>query len=273
VFDQTRREHERLSYLARSSNVFAREAFVRAGLQAGARAIDVGCGPLGALPVLAELVGEDGTVVGIDVNPTALARAREELDRLGVRGVELIAADVNALDQATALKPGQFDLAYCRYVLIFQPDPAATLRKIARLVRSGGRIIALDALPDPNYPWVHPPVSAVRRFQSLFLGLVARKGGTQDVARRYQQICEQADLRVIEQRGWFRVLCTGTSYDPGEHLALYRDVVLSMRSNLVAENLATDEEVEALAREMDAAQGTVESGVAHLIVEVIADVP
>jgi ubiquinone/menaquinone biosynthesis C-methylase UbiE len=233
----------------------------------------VGCGPLGALPVLAELVGQDGTVVGVDVNPSALLRAREELDRLGVRGVELIAADVNALDQATALKPGQFDLAYCRYVLIFQPDPAATLRQISRLVRSGGRIIALDTLPDPNYPWVHPPVPAVSRFMSLFLGLTAGKGGTQDVARNYQRICEQADLRVIEQRGWFRVLSTGTSNDPGEDLALYRDVVLSMRSNLVAENLATDEEIEALARELDSARNTVESVMAHLIVEVIAHVP
>jgi hypothetical protein len=54
---------------------------------------------------------------------------------------------------------------------------------------------------------------------------------------------------------------------------LYRDVVLGMQSNLVAENLATDEEVEALAREMEAARGTVESGVAHLIGEVIAEVP
>jgi SAM-dependent methyltransferase len=187
--------------------------------------------------------------------------------------VELVAADVNALDRATALMPGQFDLAYCRYVLIFQPDPAATLRQIARLVRSGGRIIAIDALPDPNYPRVHPPVPAVGRFWSLFSGLVARKGGTADVARQYHRICELADLRVIEQRGWFRVLSTGTSEDPGEDLALYRDTLLGMQCNLVAENLATDQEVEALAREMDAARATVESGLAHLIVEVMAEVP
>src|SRR6516164_7684806 len=99
VLDQSKVAHERLLRLAGRYNHLAREACVRAGLQAGARAIDVGCGPLGALPVLAELVGPSGRVVGLDANGAALALARATLDRLGVRGVELVEADVNTLDQ------------------------------------------------------------------------------------------------------------------------------------------------------------------------------
>ncbi len=42
------------------------EACLRAGLASGGRAIDIGCGPLGALPVLVDLVGSEGRVVGLD---------------------------------------------------------------------------------------------------------------------------------------------------------------------------------------------------------------
>jgi ubiquinone/menaquinone biosynthesis C-methylase UbiE len=267
VFDRTQGDHERLVSQAQRVNVFAREACVRAGLRAGARAIDVGCGPLGGLPVLAELVGPGGSVVGLDASPATLAQARETLDRLGVDGVELVAADVNALDRETALGQGQFDLAYCRLLLMYQRDPAATLRQIARLVRSGGRIVAVDVLHDPSYPWVHPPVPALGRIAPLFFALVERKGGAVDVARQYRRICEQADLRWIEQRGWF------WAADPRELLAWYRDILLSMRANLVAQSLAREDEIDALAQEMDAAHGTAEFGAASLVVEMIAEVP
>jgi ubiquinone/menaquinone biosynthesis C-methylase UbiE len=270
VFDQTQLDHDRLTRLARFAEPLAREACVRAGLQAGDRAIDVGCGPLGALPVLTEIVGPGGSVVGLDANGAALAQARATLDRLGVRGVELVEADVNALDQMTALGPGSFDLAYCRQLLIYQRDPVATLRQIARLVRSGGRIVAVDILHDPSYayPRAHPPVPALERFVRLFFALVEQMGGTPAVARQYRRICDQADLRFVEQRGWFWV-----PEGARELLAFYRDVLLSMRGNLLAQRLAGDDEINALVQEMDGAQGTAEFGASMLGVDLIAEVP
>jgi ubiquinone/menaquinone biosynthesis C-methylase UbiE len=84
--------------------------------------------------VLAELVGPGGTAVGLDANPAALAQARAMLARLGVGGVELVEADVNALDHVTGLRPGSVDVVYCRIVLINQSQPVAALRQITRLV-------------------------------------------------------------------------------------------------------------------------------------------
>jgi hypothetical protein len=73
---------------------------------------------------------------------------------------------------------------------------------------------------------------------------------------------------LIEQTGRFRV-----TDDPRELLAFYRDSLLSMRRNLVAQGLARDDEIEALVQEIDAAQGTVEFGASVLQVELIAEVP
>jgi hypothetical protein len=79
------------------------------------------------------------------------------------------------------------------------------------------------------------------------LDSVERKGSAVGVAQRYRRICEQADLRLIEQRGWFWV------GDPRELLAWYRDILVSMRANLVAQGLARDGEIDSLVRKMDAA--------------------
>ena len=65
----------------------------RVGLRPGDRALDLGCGPLGVLDLLAERVGPTGRVVGIDREKRYLEIARQELDARGLDGVELVAAD------------------------------------------------------------------------------------------------------------------------------------------------------------------------------------
>src|SRR5437763_2012117 len=110
VFDRSQTDQERLPGIARARADFAREACLRAGLKPGDRAIDVGCGPVGALLVLAELVGPAGAVVGLDASAEALTPARQILDRHGLGTVRLIRADINATD-LEAVPPGApFDL-------------------------------------------------------------------------------------------------------------------------------------------------------------------
>jgi ubiquinone/menaquinone biosynthesis C-methylase UbiE len=268
VFDRTEADHERLIRQARLLDDFAREACLRIGLGPGQRAIDVGCGPLGVLPVLADLVGPDGMVVGLDVSPAALTQARRTLGALGVRSVHLVEADLSTVRPETVAPHGPFDLAVCPLVLMYQADPAAVLRRIATLVRPGGRIVATDVLHDPHYPCFDPPVPAAERIIRLFFALVERKGGTTEVTRHYRALCAQAGLRLVEQRGWFMV-----APDPGDLVTQYRDLLLSMCGNLVACGLATEEEIAALAREMDAARDAVQFVAASLVVEMVAEVP
>src|SRR5262245_19856086 len=66
LFDRARGDQERLVRSSEALSPFTTEACLRAGLKPGERAIDVGCGPLGALIALAELVGSEGRVTGLD---------------------------------------------------------------------------------------------------------------------------------------------------------------------------------------------------------------
>jgi ubiquinone/menaquinone biosynthesis C-methylase UbiE len=119
------------------------------------------------LPLLAEMVGPDGVVVGLDVSPVALEAARKGLATLGLASVDLVEADINSTD-STALAPwAPFDLAVCRLLLVHQRDPVATLRALTRFVRPGGRIIAMEPLRDPGFPRFDPPVVAMERIREL----------------------------------------------------------------------------------------------------------
>ena len=103
-----------------------------AGVEAGARALDVGCGP-GALT--GELVARLGAamVSAVEPNPAFLAAARERLPDLDIRA---------ALAHELPFEDGAFDAALAQLVVHFMPDPVACLREMARVTRSGGVVAA-----------------------------------------------------------------------------------------------------------------------------------
>src|SRR5580704_18476889 len=151
----------------------ARTAFRRVGVQPGWNVIDCGCGPIGGLAVLAEMVGPAGRVVGVDVSPAAVQRARAVVTALELGNVEVIAGDLHDLDAAAL--GGPFDLAYTRLFLMHQADPVRTLRHIAGLLRPGGWLIVQEALPSPT-PRSHPHLEALASYWDLIYELLYRAG-------------------------------------------------------------------------------------------------
>ncbi|HTR90386.1 MAG TPA: methyltransferase domain-containing protein [Trebonia sp.] len=102
--------------MRRSSRPRSAQPAQRAGLPAGGRALDAGCGPLGALAVLRDMVGEGGQVVGIDASTASLSAARSVLSRLGAAEVTLVAGDINTVALAAVGGPASFDLVFSRLI-------------------------------------------------------------------------------------------------------------------------------------------------------------
>src|SRR3954471_11361409 len=106
-----------------------RRVLQESGLRAGMRVADLGCGVGMVTETLAELVGPDGQIVGIDSSGAQLAEARERLKgRLHISFVEANATD-------TGLPHESFDLVYCRFLLIHLRDPALALREMFALLQ------------------------------------------------------------------------------------------------------------------------------------------
>ena len=178
----------------------ARRAFGRAGIAAGWAAIDCGCGPIGGLPVLAEMVGNTGRVVGVDVSELAIERARSAAATLGLDNVELVAGDIHDLDLAVVGAP--FDLAYTRLFLMHQADPAETLSAIARLVRPGGWIVVQEPLADPP-PRSHPPLDALGTYWGLLHEVLQQVGVPSGTVEGLPRSARAAGLEVAAADGFF----------------------------------------------------------------------
>lgn len=112
---------------------------------------DIGCGAGQTLLQLAERVGPEGRVIGVDIAPRLLDVAARRI--AGLDQVALIEADAQSLDLPTA----SADAVYSRFGVMAFADPAAAFANFRRLLKPSGVLAfccwraldqnELDALP------------------------------------------------------------------------------------------------------------------------------
>lgn len=200
VLDGSDEDLRRLLSIAEVSAEMARAAFRRVGVRQGWTAIDCGCGPIGGLAVMAEMVGPAGRVVGVDFNPAAVQRARAVVSALELGNVEVVAGDLHELDRAAL--GGPFDLAYTRLFLMHQADPVRTLRRIADLLGPGGCLVAQEALRVPS-PRSHPHLEALTGYWNLLYELLDRAGVPPGTVEDLPRSAREAGFEVAGRNGYF----------------------------------------------------------------------
>jgi ubiquinone/menaquinone biosynthesis C-methylase UbiE len=246
ILDGNDEDLRRLLGVAETAREMARSAFRRVGMQTGWHAIDCGCGPIGGLAVMAEMAGPAGRVVGVDFSEPAIQRARSVVAALQLSNVELFAGDIHELDEATV--GGPFDLAYTRFFLMHQPDPVRTLRRIARLLRPGGWIVAQEALRTPP-PRSQPHLEALGTYWDLVYQVLEQAGGVPPGAvDGLAGSARAAGLDVVAAGGSFGIIEPELGFD------LHAATLLAARERAVASGIATGQHVDDLARDLRAAK-------------------
>jgi SAM-dependent methyltransferase len=138
-----------------------RLAMDRAGLAAGERVLDVGCGCGETTVELAQRVGPGGAVTGIDVSAPMLAVARDRTHDL--RNVGFTQADA----QTHAWPPGAYDVVFSRFGVMFFADPAAAFGNLRLALRPGGRVAFVCWQPLVRNAWMLVPLQAAARHLPL----------------------------------------------------------------------------------------------------------
>jgi SAM-dependent methyltransferase len=134
-----------------------RVAIERLGVVAGERILDVGCGCGQTLLQLAELAGPSGQVLGVDISPPMLERARERV--AGRATIALALGDA----QAYSFAPGAFDAVYSRFGVMFFDDPRAAFSNLRTAARSNARLSFVCWQDLAKNPWAARPLEAVMR--------------------------------------------------------------------------------------------------------------
>ncbi|HYX74522.1 MAG TPA: class I SAM-dependent methyltransferase [Steroidobacteraceae bacterium] len=111
------------------------QMFQRAGLRVGMRVLDIGCGVGDVTLLAARLVGPKGAVLGIDRAASSVETARSRANVLGTGHARFEQAELDSFDTEQT-----FEVLVGRLVLLYLPDPAATLRRLSRYLRPGGII-------------------------------------------------------------------------------------------------------------------------------------
>lgn len=156
--------------------------FQQAGLNAGWRILEVGCGT-GA--VLADFSSHRGAVHGIDLDIAALRQARRH-----AIPARFACADALDLPYASA----SFDAVYSHYTLLWLSDPALGLMEMRRVTRPGGVVLAL-AEPDYGGRVDYPlELASLGRMQTDAL---RSQGADPLVGRKLMGLFSRAGLRHI----------------------------------------------------------------------------
>jgi arsenite methyltransferase len=154
-----------------------------AGIAPGDVVLDLGSGAGIDAFVARRIVGEAGRVIGVDMTPEMIARARENAAKLGYGNVEFRLGEIENLP----VEAGTVDVVVSNCVLNLVPDKAQAFAEMFRVLRPGAHfcvsdIVATDELGEP-----------IRKAAALHVGCVAGA------------IPLQEYLRLIEDAGFGNV--------------------------------------------------------------------
>jgi SAM-dependent methyltransferase len=244
LLGNSRRE---IGHLVEQAEVYSSEAnelFDAVAIEPGATAIDVGCGVMGVLQLLAERVGPAGRVVGLDREPRMIEIGRGLAQERGLT-VEFVEADA----AASGLPAGSFDLVHARTVLLNVDDPEAMVSEMLRLARWGGVIACRSRTPAPGRA-IHP-IPRGTSCAPKYLTPISARERTSTSGDESPRLLRDAGVEDVQVRATARITTTGDYYHTFllTISTLLREVIVKGPGLASAE---LDRHTDALRRHLDA---------------------
>lgn len=155
-----------------------------AALEPGQTVLDMGSGGGIDCFLAARQVGPQGKVIGVDMTPEMLERARANLKKLGLPNVEFRLGEIEHLPVADA----SVDVVISNCVVNLSPDKAQVLREAYRVLKPGGKLVVSDIVTQGPLP------DAVRNNLRAWAECVA---GALDV-QEYTHLLQEAGFEQVQ---------------------------------------------------------------------------
>lgn len=201
------------------------------GISRGMRVLDIGTGLGHVARAVAELVGPDGQVVGIDIDPSMLERARARTEHLA--HVRFVEGDVTRWRDDEP-----FDAVVGRLILFHLSDPVGVLCHHREAVRPGGRIVVLDY--DLGGLRAEPRNPVTDRMIELVVAAFHAAGADPVIGSRLQEMLTECGAEDIGGLAIARYLASDSPVGP----AMISGVLGSLAPVILAHGLATEDELD-----------------------------
>jgi SAM-dependent methyltransferase len=160
-----------------------------AGIEAGDAVLDLGSGAGVDAFVARRLVGEGGRVIGVDMTPSMIERARANAGKLGYANVEFRLGEIEALP----VENGTVDVVISNCVLNLVPDKAAAFAETFRVLAPGGHFCVSDIVASGTLP------DGIRQAAALYVGCVAGAAPEADYLATIRA-AGFTDVRIAERK-------------------------------------------------------------------------
>ena len=155
-----------------------------ASLDAGLTVLDLGSGGGIDCFLAAKQVGPQGFVIGVDMTPQMLEKARRNQARLGAKNMDFRLGEIEHLPVADS----SVDVIISNCVINLSPDKPQVFREAYRVLKPGGRLAVSDIVTDGPLP------PEIKSSLSAWAGCIA---GAMD-ARDYMGAIAEAGFQDIE---------------------------------------------------------------------------
>lgn len=168
-----------------------------ASLKKGETVLDLGSGPGMDCFLAAQRVGPEGKVIGIDMTPEMIKKARANAQKANYQNVEFRLAEIENLP----VPDNSVDIIISNCVINLSPDKKKVFKEAFRVLKPGGRLMISDLVLERPLP-IHIQNSAAA-YISCLAGAVLKK--------EY--------LNFIKKAGFQKIKIVGTQHFPVDLMA------------------------------------------------------
>jgi cyclopropane fatty-acyl-phospholipid synthase-like methyltransferase len=243
-----RSDHDRLHVISEIHDGDTRELLKRAGLSAGHRFVEFGCG-LGYVSRWAAELGAHAT--GIDLNEHQVEVAQRMADEAGLKTARFQVANV----YEHGLEPESVDVTHCRWLLVHLNRPVDAMRSIYAALKPGGVMVCEEC--DASAIYSEPPSLAYQEFVELGLNAGKRRGADYCGGKRAHLWAREAGFEIVHVNAY------QPHYISGKHKGFWNWTMVTAGEGMVREGTLSEERLRELERGMSAADMDPHTVVAH----------
>ena len=179
---------ERVFFTQRSKNV----SIDFLDIDNNMKVLEIGCGSGGVIRRIAS-THPSVSITGIDTSNSIIEEARVLAFRDNLNNVQFITADAHKLP----FNNPEFDLCFFQTVLMHLKNPLVALKNMVRVIKEGGRLIAVSE-GDWGNVLTHPTCEALEKMIAFYLNMIFKSGGDPFIGKKLEKLFKELALNQID---------------------------------------------------------------------------